>query len=550
MNKPNLLIVVLLVAAFFPFYPQARAQQIDLSQVPHGMRGQPPSDDYQNIVDQFGQYAKADWPGKLHHSTEFVGRLAVETQDLKQHPVPTQRDRFGGWSAGSQLPRPKYFQTTFYHHKWWLVDPEGHLFFSVGMDSVRPDEPTIISGRETLFSWLPSQTDPLSRFYGQFDHVLYGPVKAGKTFDFYSANLYRKYGVDYLRRWTALAPQRLLSWGFNTFGNWNDLFYANGKVPYTVALAVGGSHARLSSGLDYWGKMHDPFDPQFAVDVQKMVQSIPQQVIDDPYCIGYFVDNELSWGAPGGLPRMHYGLAYSALAQNVAASPAKNVFIEMLQAKYGDISKINLAWGTHFAAWEELKKPYAAPDYPNTAMQADFSAFLTAHAQKYFQVIHDALKKTDPNHLYLGCRFALSGRTPEAVAAAAHYCDVVSFNAYLSSISPALDFATALNKPCIIGEFHFGALDRGMFHPGLVKADDQTQRARMFKSYMDSVLQNPAFVGCHWFKWCDEPLTGRPLDGENYNIGFVSVTDTPYPEIVAASREEAEKMYRERSAPF
>ena len=51
------------------------------------------------------------------------------------------------------------------------------------------------------------------------------------------------------------------------------------------------------------------------------------------------------------------------------------------------------------------------------------------------------------------------------------------------------------------------------------------------------MLDNPAFVGCHWFQYVDEPLTGRSFDGENYNIGFVTVTDTPYPELVAAARQ-------------
>jgi agarase len=34
----------------------------------------------------------------------------------------------------------------------------------------------------------------------------------------------------------------------------------------------------------------------------------------------------------------------------------------------------------------------------------------------------------------------------------------------------------------------------------------------------------------------DEPLTGRSYDGENYNIGILTVTDTPYPELVTAAR--------------
>jgi hypothetical protein len=40
--------------------------------------------------------------------------------------------------------------------------------------------------------------------------------------------------------------------------------------------------------------------------------------------------------------------------------------------------------------------------------------------------------------------------------------------------------------------------------------------------------------------------TGRPLDEENYQIGFVDICDTPYPETVAACREVAAEMYQYR----
>ena len=42
------------------------------------------------------------------------------------------------------------------------------------------------------------------------------------------------------------------------------------------------------------------------------------------------------------------------------------------------------------------------------------------------------------------------------------------------------------------------------------------------------------------------PMTGRGA-GENYQIGFVDICDTPYPEIVAASREVGYGMYEYRS---
>ena len=68
----------------------------------------------------------------------------------------------------------------------------------------------------------------------------------------------------------------------------------------------------------------------------------------------------------------------------------------------------------------------------------------------------------------------------------------------------------------------------------------------MYEDYVTSVLKNSSFVGCHWFQYTDEPLTGRSWDGENYNIGMVSVTDTPYAEMIQAARKIHAAGYRVR----
>jgi len=52
-----------------------------------------------------------------------------------------------------------------------------------------------------------------------------------------------------------------------------------------------------------------------------------------------------------------------------------------------------------------------------------------------------------------------------------------------------------------------------------------------------AVAANPDFVGAHWFPYLDEPLTGRTLDGENGHVGFISVADIPYQDLVTAARE-------------
>ena len=43
-----------------------------------------------------------------------------------------------------------------------------------------------------------------------------------------------------------------------------------------------------------------------------------------------------------------------------------------------------------------------------------------------------------------------------------------------------------------------------------------------------------------------EPVTGRETDGENYNIGFVSVGDVPYAPLVQAARAVHAEAYARR----
>ena len=107
-------------------------------------------------------------------------------------------------------------------------------------------------------------------------------------------------------------------------------------------------------------------------------------------------------------------------------------------------------------------------------------------------------------------------------------------------------FDGGADVPLIIGEFHFGALDRGMFHTGLVPTASQQTRAEAYQQYVLGALHHPQLVGCHWFQYCDEPTTGRVYDEENYQIGFVDIADTPYAETIAASREVGERLYGKR----
>jgi hypothetical protein len=256
------------------------------------------------------------------------------------------------------------------------------------------------------------------------------------------------------------------------------------------------------------------------------------RAIDDPWCIGYFVHNEIAWGD-------EVSLAVAALV-SPADQPAKKVFIDDLKAKYGAIDKLNDAWGTKHASWRALLQSQEAPDKKKA--WTDLTVFYTKTAETYFETIRDELKKVSPNQLYMGCRFAWVN--DRAARAAAKFCDIVSYNRYSYSVAEHR-LPDNIDMPMIIGEFHFGALDRGMFHTGLRKTTDQQDRADKYKSYVQGALCNPYIVGTHWFQYKDQATTGRG-DGENYQIGFIDICDKPYPEIVRACREVGYNLYEYR----
>jgi len=485
------------------------------------------------MIDTFGQYIHRDWPGKVHSLAELKQRVADEDADLQAHPAPADRDQYGGWAGGPKLEATGFFRTTKHEGKWWLVDPEGRLFFSHGIDCVGMLDATPISEREDWYADYPGQQPDLAEFQVN-GWSLHGHW-AGKTstcYNFAAANLKRKYGDDWRRVSAERAHVRLRSWGLNTVANWsNRSVWELKRTPYTVNI---GFKSRLLEGSEgYWGKFRDVFDPSFRAGIEQAMSGQVNVSANDPWCLGYFVDNEIAWGDD-------VSLALAAL-KSPADQPAKQAFVADLKAKYGDIARLNAAWGTGHASWDALLGSTEAPDKAKAA--DDLGAFYTRSAEVYFETIRDAVRAVAPHQLYLGCRFAwVNGR---AVAAAAKFCDVVSYNLYRRSVA---DFKLPVEAdvPLIIGEFHFGALDRGMFHTGLVAVDSQDARAAQYRSYVEGVLDHPQFVGCHWFQYQDEPTTGRVLDEENYQIGFVDIADTPYSETIAAARQVGAEMYARR----
>lgn len=547
----------------------------------------------EGIVDKFGQNARSDDALKVNSEEELREIAQLELKELAVSGPFNDRSRFGGYANGPKLKATGYFRVEKLDGKWWMVDPDGYLFFSHGPANVRMANMTTVTGvdfsddsiryvdpnevtpedsmgivsltpevrdsrfissamRNNLFEWLPSYDHELADHYSYRRSTHVGPVAHGETFSFYRANLERRYGQtepqSYLKKWQEVTLDRMNAWGFTSFGNWVDpAFYPNQQVPYFANGWIIGDFKTLQPLNARWSPMPDFFDPVFAERAQATISVIAEEVKASPWCIGIFIDNEKAWGELDGGVEAQYGVITDALSKDRDDSPAKAAFTDYLKSQYKTINALNEAWDSDIADWAEFSNGVVFEDYTDTQVR-DLSHMLEMLGEQYFKVVHSTLEKYLPNHLYMGARMANWGMPPEIIKASVKYSDVLSFNIYEEGVQPHhWAFLQEIDLPTVIGEFHIGTVaDSGMFSPGIVSAYDQVDRARMYTTYMESVLAHPNMVGAHWFQYMDEPITGRTYDGENANIGFVNVADIPYPELIEAAKKINSTLYSGR----
>ncbi|MEK1904424.1 MAG: beta-agarase [Pseudomonas sp.] len=533
---------------------------------------------YDGIMDTWGQYSRGQWPEKISSDQQLREAASREQGQLKQWLAKRpEQDAFGGWLKGPSFEASGFFRTEKRDGRWFLVTPEGHPFYSLGVNAVSAwQSQTYVEGRESLFKSLPKEGEPLAAYYGKRDSRSNSGANRGRAFDhgrwfdFYRANLQRSYaqpcpppapaaapaaapasapavvaspcpapGLD-AERWTQHSLDRLQAWGFNSLGNWSDDTLGDAKrVPYTRPLSISGDYATISTGLDWWGGMPDPFDPRFAMAAERAIAIAARDRREDPWLIGFFADNELAWAGPGDDPKARYGLAYGTLRLTTDV-PAKRAFLKQLRDKYRNQSGLSKAWGIELGAWELMEDPgfeAPLPSAEHPQIEEDLRNFQNLFADTYFKTIADSLKWHAPNHLLLGGRFAVT--TPEAIAACAKYCDVMSFNLYTPEPQQGQNFTALreLDKPVLVTEFHFGSRDRGPFWGGVSEVYKEEERGPAYARFLSKALEEPTIVGIHWFQYLDQPATGRLLDGENGHLGLVGITDRPWQGFVEAVRK-------------
>jgi len=383
----------------------------------------------------------------------------------------------------------------------------------------------------------------------------------------YERNVAKKFPST--EAWAESAVSRLKEWGFNSLG----IDCAPGVhykgLPHTVFLNVGcdfcrqGEPFRIAFGKNGQATpcsyFPNVFHPRFEEFSRMKAENICAANRNDPWLLGYFIDNELAWwGKPEHRDACAFGL-FEACMEKPAGHSAKQGVIDWLRRRYATVQRLNAEWGTDLASFDQLpEKTVLNGSKPKAvaAAKTDFARFV---ADRYFAITTAAIRKADPNHMILGCRFA--GLFPlsyqPAWEACGRYCDIVSVNVYENvnqrtgevyaeikgeRLPLGQEFrrisALACNKPLWVTEWSYMAYDSGLpnEHGAGQLVDTQEEKAFAFTAFQKLLFGLPCVVGSSYFQWHDQPAEGMSSwFAENGNYGLVDQEDEAWEEVTRAA---------------
>jgi hypothetical protein len=393
------------------------------------------------------------------------------------YTIDPELNAYGSWKV-NQATASGYFRVEKKGDRWWIVDPDGYPFIHKGVAVFTPGGST-----------------------GQ------------------KAALASKYGST--ANWATQESQLLRDNGFNGVGAWSnvDAIRQSPKpLVYTVIVNPMGAYKAQDvkkypggvypAGTYGWqGYRYDlamVFDPQFDTYIESSIATIAQYTLDKNL-LGYFTDNELPW-----------------------KNDALDRHLKYLTAtESGYIAAKN---------WLDARKGFSASI--TDVNDADRLAFTGFYFETYIKKVSAAIRKYDPNHLYLGCRFNQESEelnNSEMFKMAGKYMDVVSINHYrkwepVQSIM--VNWTTWSGKPFIITEWYTKGEDSGL--PNNTGAGwnvpTQADRGYFYQNFTIELLKSKACVGWHWFTYQDNDpldLTTDPSNRDS-NKGIVNSLFVPY----------------------
>ncbi len=182
------------------------------------------------LVDEFGQNKSKDWSGKVRSIEDLKSRLEGTLSSYTTNPDLTE---YCGFKSKKLAEGTGYFTKYKMKDRWYLADPEGYAFFSMGPDCVNMTPDCRVDGIEKWLDYLPDRDD--SEFVSMFRDTTHG--RPGTLFSFLQLNFHRAWGDDYITKWASYITSELKRIGMNTLANWSDpSLISKGFMPYVYMM--------------------------------------------------------------------------------------------------------------------------------------------------------------------------------------------------------------------------------------------------------------------------------------------------------------------------
>jgi hypothetical protein len=338
---------------------------------------------------------------------------------------------------------------------------------------------------------------------------------SGPTFKAAFAKLYKD-RADWARHTAALLHVN----GFNGTGNWSaDATFAEApqRLVYTRGMNFMSSFAK-QLGITHVVPGHtgyqDELIPVFHPDFPKFCAEYAQQLAttkDDPWLLGLYSDNELQ------LP----GQSLDRWLKRPADDPGRKAA----------------------AAWLAARRTKKIGD-------ADREAW-TAHVMdRYYTVVGAAIRKADPNHLYLGSRLhGRDGRNAALWKVAGKHLPVIAMNVYgnWTPTEAVRQWEQWSGRPMMATEWYAKGHDVGLSNKTGAGWNVKTQHDRglFYQHFTLALLESGGCVGWHWFKYADNDPANKKADPSNLdsNKGIINCQYQPYTELLDAMRQLNAQVY-------
>ena len=452
------------------------------------------------IVSDESQYNKTSYTysptnasTKKEHKTRTYGDLTDMSKYIDVN-AEVEYDRYGG-IIDDQMRQEA---TGFYYSKkigdrWWIIDPIGY-----------PCYIRALSGITYCYQNSPKQREAASLKFGSIDkwaisttrHLmddLYFNAGAGPDGSIKSVEM----GIAW-QGGTSFMSAYGTKMGINNSNGGSTTFSENNTMPV--------------------------WDPGFATFCDERAADYIPQWVDDPMFLGYTTDNELP---------MQKGMIYDYM--NISPAKAVNYYSYAC---------------TWYWVVQVTGKENPTSDDITEEIEQLFRGFVW---RKYYEVVCNAVRKYDSNHMILGTRFLTAVKdAPWVLRFAGEYLDCITINWY-SAWEPQAEniylFATNANVPFMVTEFYAKAEEN---EDGLKNTSGagffvktQQDRADHYQSFTLRLLEAKNCVGWHWFQYTDNDPTGNPTDvsSTDANKGIVSNTHTEYTDLTDDMRDINKNVY-------